>query len=124
MDSKVTVETSAESEAPTPIVVAAPCRFHFLKTLAAIYLSRKFIVTLTFAWMIYGVYWGAVKTVFSMDNPDQIRALTQMFTVTMGIFGSIALGYLGFSRTSSTLQSYVNPAPASRSWKSDPNERD
>lgn len=106
-ESKVIVETSNEEH---PQVIVPVGRFHFLKTLAAIYLSRKFIVTLTFGWMIYCVYWGAVKMVFSVENPDQIHALTSMFQVTMGIFGSIALGYLGFSRTSSSMQSYVNPS--------------
>jgi len=122
MDSKVTVETSAPSEAP--VVVAPHGRFHFLKTLLAVYLSRKFMVTMTFGYLVYCIYWGAVKCIFSMENPDQLRAFTSVFNVTMGVFGSIALGYLGFSRTSQSLSSYVSSTTTSnRNWKADPSDR-
>lgn len=94
---KVTVETSTE---PAPIVHHEPIgRFHFWKTLASIYLSRKFVMTMTLFWMIYGVYWAAVKCLFSFENADQIHAFTTIFQTTMGTLGAIALGYLGFSRS-------------------------
>lgn len=122
---KVTVETSTE---PAPVQHhPPPGRFHFLKTLCSIYLSRKFVMTMTLFWMVYGVYWAAVKCLFSFENAEQIHAFTVIFQTTMGTLGAIALGYLGFSRTSTGLAGYISPsssAPNStRNWKSDPSDR-
>ncbi len=105
-DTKVTVESST-TEQPAPVVHAPTGRFHFLKTLVAVYLSRKFLVTLTFGWIIYGIYWAAVKCLYTFENPEQLRAFTVLFQTTMGILGGIALGYLGFSRTSQGMSSYI-----------------
>ncbi len=66
------------------------------------------MVTLTFAYALWGVYWGAVKVIYSMENPDQLRAFTTIFQTSFGVLGSIALGYLGFTRNSTNnLRSYV-----------------
>jgi hypothetical protein len=122
MDSKVTVETKAETPPPA-VVQVHEGRFHFLKTLCAVYLSRKFVVTMTFGWLVYAIYWSATKCIYTFENPDQLRAFTTVFQTSMGVFGSIALGYLGFSRTSSNLSSYISPSTSNRRWKSDPEDR-
>jgi hypothetical protein len=103
---------------------------HFIQTLLAIYLSRKFIVTMTFLAITHGIYWQATAELFAFTTPDQIHAFTTIFQTAMATIGSIVLGYLGFSKTSPNLASYVQPytppkteTPVDRSWKSDPNAR-
>lgn len=85
---------------------------HFIQTLCAIYLSRKFIVTLTFFGIMHGIYWQATTELFAFTSPDQIHAYVTIYQTSIGVLGSIALGYLGFSKASPNLASYVGGSPS------------
>lgn len=115
----------ATSDTGTPEVIPALAKrkhgpLQLLQTLVAVYLSRKFIVTMTFGWLLYCIYWNAVAAVYTFESEPQLRSFTTIFQTAFGIFGSIALGYLGFSRNSTSLSSYVSsPHITNRNTKAD-----
>ena len=61
----------------------------------SVVLSRKLFMAVTAIWMMYGVYWGAVRQLYTFEKPEQIVAFEKFTSQMMWGTATVALWYIG-----------------------------
>ena len=73
----------------------------------AVFLSRTLWVTVGGLYVVWLVHWSDVTTLYSLTDPDQLKAFTQLALCRYGLIASIVMGYLGFTKSATGIAGYV-----------------
>jgi len=73
----------------------------------AVFLSRTLWVTIGGLYVVWLVHWSDVTTLYSLTDPEQLKAFTQLALCRYGLIASIIMGYLGFTKNATGIAGYV-----------------
>ncbi len=94
---------------------------HLAKLLLASLASRKLWMTVFSLFINYGVYWGAVRCIYTFSEPAQLQVFLALTQAMLWTNSTILLAYLGIqgvtswnNSTASVLSSIVNHSTEKR----------